>query len=133
MASRETPDRPPRQGTVPADSTALESYIRQLPKHQQAIVHAVRAVARDAVPALSEDLKWGRPTFLLGSRRLAVVYGAGDHVKLGFFGTVALGNADAALEGTGKRMRHLKLHRADDVEPGSLTTLFRAAARVRAD
>jgi len=133
MASQDTSGRRPRQGTVPIDSTALDSYIRRLPQHQQAIVHAVRQVAREAVPKLSEDLKWGRPTFLLGSRRLAVVYGAGDHVKLGFFDAVALGNREAAFEGSGKRMRHLRLHTADDVEPGSLTTLFRAAARLRAD
>lgn len=133
MASRGSSNAPPRQGAAPVDSTALDAYIRQLPKHQQAIVHAVRQVALDAVPKLSEDLKWGRPTFLLGSRRLAVVYGAGEHVKLGFFDAVALGDAGAAAEGTGKRMRHLKLRTTDDVEAGSLTTLFRAAARLRAD
>lgn len=132
MASRYTSDRPPRRGGAPPDGTALASYIRQLPKHQQTIIHAVRRVAREAVPKLSEDLKWGRPTFLLGSRRLAVVYGAGDHVKLGFFDAVALGNRAAAFEGTGRRMRHLKLHTVEDVEPGSLITVFRAAARVRA-
>ena len=133
MASGDTSNRPPRQGDLPTDSTALEAYIRQLPKHQQAVIHAVRLVARAAVPKLSEDLKWGRPTFLLGSRRLAVVYGAEDHVRLGFFDAVALGNRAAALEGTGKRTRYLTFHTADEVEAGNLTTLFRAAARVRAD
>jgi hypothetical protein len=50
-----------------------------------------------------------------------------DHVNVGFFNGAALDDPFELLEGTGKRMRHVKLKRGTEVDAHSLDELIRAA------
>jgi hypothetical protein len=50
-----------------------------------------------------------------------------DHVNVGFFHGAALGDPAGLLEGTGKRMRHVKLRWGEPVNTAALTGLITSA------
>ena len=47
-----------------------------------------------------------------------------SHVNVGFFNGAALRDPSGLLEGTGKRMRHVKLKPGFDIDSSSLTALI---------
>ncbi len=51
------------------------------------------------------------------------------HVNLQFFDGVDLDDPEELLEGTGKRMRHIRLSDTEAIRSGAVTALIHAAAR----
>ena len=55
----------------------------------------------------------------------------GKWVDLGFFRGVDLKNSKGLLEGNGKGMRHIKIHRLEDIDTAAITALVKQAASLR--
>ena len=54
-----------------------------------------------------------------------------EYVNLYFMDGVELPDPDGLLEGTGKRLRHVKIRRSEDLKNRSLHALVRQAARLK--
>lgn len=53
-----------------------------------------------------------------------------DHVKLGFFNAAAPTDPDSWFEGTGKKMRHVKVRTAGDIRADVFRAWVQEAVRV---
>src|SRR6476620_5491495 len=51
------------------------------------------------------------------------------HVNIGLFGGAGLPDPDGLMEGTGKRLRHVKLRQPDEVERPTLRALLETALK----
>ncbi len=67
------------------------------------------------------------PTVCVGDAAFAYVNVFTAHVNVGFFHGVALADPKHMLEGTGRRMRHVKLRPGVSVDEAALAALIRAA------
>jgi hypothetical protein len=76
-----------------------------------------------------ELLHDGHPTACVGDAAFAYVNAFRAHVNVGFFHGAMLDDPAGLLEGTGKRMRHVKLRPAQQVSAGALRELLAAAYR----
>jgi hypothetical protein len=76
-----------------------------------------------------ELLHDGHPTACAGEVAFGYVDAFSAHVSVGFFQGAALDDPAGLLEGTGKRMRHVKLRWGQPVNDVALTKLIRAAYR----
>ena len=76
-----------------------------------------------------ELLHDGHPTACVGDVAFGYVDAFSVHVNVGFFYGVALDDPAGLLEGAGKRMRHVKLRWAQDVDAAALSELIAAAYR----
>jgi hypothetical protein len=69
--------------------------------------------------------------FTLGRGKMtdgyAYIMGHGSHVNLGFFHGIDLPDPEGLLEGTGKKLRHVKVRTMADVDAASLRNLIDAA------
>lgn len=74
-----------------------------------------------------ELLHDGQPTACAGDAAFAYVDAFRAHVNVGFFRGAELPDPTRLLEGTGKRMRHVKLVPGKDVDVAALTQLIAAA------
>ena len=107
---------------------------------------AVRRLARD-LRGLIEDVYPG-VTEVPWPRQGVVGYGVGpkkmtehfgyigaytDHVNLGFNHGAALDDPDGLLEGMGKRLRHVQVRSAEQLDDPALRALIEAAIRERED
>jgi hypothetical protein len=76
-----------------------------------------------------ELLNDGHPTACVGDAAFGYVDAFSAHVNVGFFFGAALDDPAGLLEGSGKRMRHVKLRWARPVNADALSELIVAAYR----
>jgi hypothetical protein len=78
---------------------------------------------------IRELLHDGHPTACVDDAAFGYVNAFRVHVNVGFFFGAELDDPAGLLEGTGKRMRHVKLRCAQDVNAVALSALVTAAYR----
>lgn len=105
---------------------ALLEDIRLLGEDQFQIVQQVRALAKQTLEPLSEEVKYGGILFSSG-RPFGGVFAYRDHVSVEFSHGAKIVDAAGLLEGKGKGRRHLKLRRASDIETRQLARYLRLA------
>lgn len=76
-----------------------------------------------------ELLSDGHPIACVEDAAFGYVDAFRAHVNIGFFRGADLDDPAGLLEGTGKRMRHVKLRRAQPVDAAGLSALIAAAYR----
>jgi hypothetical protein len=84
---------------------------------------------RGCGPDVRELLHDGHPTACVEDAAFGYVNAFRAHVNVGFFHGMALDDRAGLLEGTGKRMRHVKLRWGQHVDAAALSELIAAAYR----
>jgi hypothetical protein len=84
---------------------------------------------RDCGPDVCELLHDGHPTACVGDAAFAYVDAFSAHANVGFFYGAALPDPAGLLQGSGKRMRHVKLRWGEQAETAALGELIAAAYR----
>jgi hypothetical protein len=84
---------------------------------------------RGCGPDVRELLHDGHPTACVGEAAFGYVNAFRAHVNVGFFHGSTLDDPAGLLEGTGKWMRHVKLHFAQPINEAALIDLITAAYR----
>ena len=84
-------------------------------------------VMRNCGDDVRELLHDGHPTACVGEAAFGYVNAFRDHVNVGFFRGAEIDDPAGLLEGTGKRMRHVKLRPERDVDESALTKLIEIA------
>jgi hypothetical protein len=113
----------------------LEAYTPDI----RDLTHQVRALIASVAPDADEYLKLGWKVIWYGfgpkmPDQFAVVMPTRNHVGLGFAYGCDLPDPKGKLEGTGKRMRHVKLRTAADAADPAIAALLRAqVALLRAE
>ena len=85
------------------------------------------AQMRGCAPDVRELLHDGHPTACAGDIAFGYVNAFGAHANVGFFFGAMLHDPAGLLEGTGKRMRHVKLWPSRPVDAAALAELIAAA------
>jgi hypothetical protein len=86
-------------------------------------------VMRGCGPDVRELLHDHAPTACVGDAAFAYVNAFTAHVNVGFFNGASLKDRAGLLEGTGKRMRHVKLRWGEPVNADALDALIEASYR----
>ena len=86
-------------------------------------------VMRDCGPEIRELLHDGHPTACVGEAAFAYVDAFKAHVNVGFYRGAELADPEALLQGTGKMMRHVKLHPGEPIPSRALSQLIETAYR----
>ncbi|NQT74302.1 MAG: DUF1801 domain-containing protein [Chloroflexi bacterium] len=108
-------------------SKEVDEWIAKLKPDLQKIANALRDVVFEAEPAITESIKWSRPVY---SKRgnICSIDPAKDHLNLGFFNGVNLQDTAGLLEGTGKKLRHIKVRKLEDVRKNEFRELVKYSA-----
>jgi hypothetical protein len=106
---------------------AVDKWLRTRPEEHRPVVHKWFERLRRCGPDVLELLHDGAATACVGDVPFAYVGAFKNHVNVGFFNGAALDDPFELLEGTGKRMRHVKLTPGAEVDAHSLDELIRAA------
>jgi len=115
-------------GTVARDP-AVEAWLDARPGELGAIARRWFAVARACGDDVREVLHDDQPTACVGDAAFAYVDAFTAHVNVGFFRGATLPDPAGLLEGTGRRMRHVKLRPGQVVDERALSELIRGAYR----
>lgn len=107
----------------------VQEYIDGVPESQQEIIEAVRALIGELAPDAAETIKWNQPVYVVDGENRLYVAAQRDHVNLGFMQGASMDDPDGVLEGTGKKMRHVKLSDPSEVDTPAIRRLVETAVQ----
>ena len=85
-------------------------------------------ISREA-PEATSSIKWAQPVFEIGGP-FAFIKPASNHITFGFWRGCDLEDPQNLLEGTGDRMRHMKIGSLQDAQHPALGGFVRRAAEL---
>ena len=96
-------------------SKNVDSWISEHDPALRQIAETLRNIILNVDPQFRESVKWSNPIY---EKRGKVLYLAATerYVSLGFFNGVHLSDPDGRIEGTGKKMRHVKVKALEDID-----------------
>jgi hypothetical protein len=92
----------------------VDGYIAQLNDNQSEIVSKVRGIILDAAPEAVESIKWAQPVYETNGP-FAYIKAFKNSVNFGFWRGVDIQDSHGLLDGSGEKMRHVKLVNLDDI------------------
>jgi hypothetical protein len=113
-----------RDGKV--KGTDIEAYVKGIEPKKRAHVTTLRKFVKKEAPQLREAIRWGNLSWL-GTKDVCWVLVYDDHVDFGFHRGASLKDPKGLLEGTGKRLRHVKIREAKDIKPKEFAALLKQA------
>ncbi|WP_219640567.1 DUF1801 domain-containing protein [Cohnella sp. CFH 77786] len=121
-------DRVPDPAT--AEARTVEKLIESFPTQIREIIETLRAVAKNNMPGTYEFVYHDAINYKLPDSPgtwICYIAAQRNYVRLGFYFGVNLHDPEELLEGTGKRMRHIKVKTAGDAGTNELAELIRQA------
>jgi hypothetical protein len=115
----------------------FEDLIGITPEPLRELVRAVRDVIVDVYPASCEVVRLGdrAATYGVGPKKMTegfvYIMPQKGWINLGFYRGTDLADPDQLLEGTGAKLRHIKMRSLDDVHRPSVRALIQAAVDER--
>ena len=100
----------------------VEAYIRKQKPAEKEMLIGLREIFIKALPGCDEKIAWGVIVFGKGKFYLAAMK---NRVHVGF-SIVGLSSDEVSLfEGSGKTMRHIKIHSLEDIDEKRIIGLIR--------
>ena len=93
---------------------STDSWLAALEAPLRPVAEALRHLIIEACPGLAEAIKWGNPVFEQDGK-VCYLAATRAYVSLGFFNGAVLSDPEGILEGTGKKMRHVKVRTMRDI------------------
>jgi hypothetical protein len=110
-------------------SPEVDAYIAKLGYEFEDIATSLRDLIFEAIPEITESFKWKQPVY---ERDGLICYIAGfsEYVALGFYHGAYIDDPKKMLEGTGKQLRHIKIHNSQELKKGYFEKLLQEAANL---
>ena len=111
--------------------SGVDRVLQMCASHVRETVEALRRVVREAAPEASERGYTGwRNLVYYYQGMFCYIAPLKDSVNLGFHRGVDLPDPDGLLQGTGKKLRHVKVGDRSDIADDALRTLVREAYKL---
>lgn len=121
--------------TTVSEEGTFEQAISKSPPEMQKIAHDLRALIAGILPGVTE-VPWprqGNTGYGVGPKKMSeqfcYIFPQTKYVNLGFYYGTDLDNSSGLLEGTGKSLRHIKIHSREDVKNPAVKKLLMAASK----
>ncbi|MEC5425440.1 DUF1801 domain-containing protein [Virgibacillus sp. C22-A2] len=116
---------------MPANkSIEVEEFLNGLPEHIREITVTLRNLIFDTSENIVEEMKWNKPCYIENGL-VCYLQTAKGHVNLGFYFGASLEDKDELLEGTGKKMRHIRVTSLEEIQPAKYQALIKEAIRLK--
>jgi len=100
----------------------VDDYIEKQKSPQKEILQKVRKIFQKTIPGCEEKTAWGTVTFAGGKFYIGAMK---NRVHVGFVITGLSKEEIGLFEGSGKTMRHIKIHSLEDIDEKTLVKLIK--------
>ena len=107
----------------------VDIYITQLEEWQAEIVSKVRTIILEAAPEADESIKWAQPVYEVNGP-FAYIKAFKNSVNFGFWRGVDIHDPHGLLQGTGEKMRHIRLTSLEDIDGEAFTDFIHQAVKL---
>jgi hypothetical protein len=99
----------------------IEDYINDQETDKRTIVKNLVSIVEHAAPNGDKGIKWSQPVFWDDNGPFCFIKAHKNHVNIGFWRGVQLKDPKGLLEGSGEKMRHIKISEKGDIDSEAIT------------
>jgi hypothetical protein len=107
----------------------VDEYIAGLDDWQGDVVSGLREIVLSAAPQAAEKIKWAQPVYE-EKGPFSFIKAFKNHVNFGFWRGVQLPDPEGLLEGSGEKMRHIKVRGLEDIKREPFEAFVREAVKL---
>ena len=107
----------------------VDAYIAGLVGWKAEVASKVRLIVLEVAPDAIESIKWAQPVYE-SNGPFCYMKAFKNSVNFGFWRGVELEDSKGLLQGTGEKMRHVKLTGIDDVDEVALAGFVKQAVQL---
>ena len=107
----------------------VDEYIGNLGGWKSDVIAQLRTLVTAAAPEAKESFKWAQPVYELNGP-FCYMKAFKNSVNFGFWRGVELDDPHDLLQGSGEKMRHIKLQSTDDIDQEAFSTFVRQAVNL---
>ncbi len=111
---------------------SVEWYISTLDDWRGDVVRQLDELVRKVVPAVTASIKWAQPVYE-SNGPFCFVKAAKNHVTIGFWRGIDVDDPNQLFEGTGDKMRHVKIKDAKSLPAAALRKMIKQAVALNHD
>jgi hypothetical protein len=108
---------------------SVEEYISSLEDWKGEIVAELREMILEVSPEISESIKWAQPVYE-SNGPFGYIKAFKNAVNFGFWRGADLKDPKGMLQGSGEKMRHVKLTKLDDINHKLFSDFVRQAIKL---
>lgn len=94
----------------------------------QKLIGTLERLIRKTAPHLRTTVKWGQGCWVDGTAPKIYIHAEDDHIQFGFYNGSSLKDPDKRLVGSGKYVRHIKVHSAKEIDTEAFTDFIQQVA-----
>ena len=106
----------------------VTDYIEQATEEQKEILISLRDLIAKTIPSANESFKWSRPVYSI-EKDFCYLQFTKKHINLGFFNFEKIEDPNNLIEGTGQKMRHIKIKNQAAMDKKILAKMVKQAAK----
>ncbi len=107
----------------------VDEYIASLEGWQAEAVATLRGLIREAAPDAAESIKWAQPVYE-DNGPFCYIKAFKSHVNFGLWRGVDIPDPHGLLQGSGDKMRHVRLTGVEDIRPDAFRDMVRSAVQL---
>ncbi len=111
---------------------SVEEYISSLEDWKGEIVAELREIILEVSPEINESIKWAQPVYS-SNGPFSYIKAFNNAVNFGFWRGVDLEDPKGILQGSGEKMRHVRLTKLDDIDHKVFSDFVRQAIELNED
>ncbi len=109
----------------------IVGYIAGLNGWKAEVVRRLDSLVREAAPDVRAGIKWAQPVYE-SNGPFSYIRAFKNSVNFGFWRGVDLADPHGLLEGTGDKMRHIKIRSTEDIDEAAFADFVRQALALNA-
>jgi hypothetical protein len=109
---------------------SIEDYIKDQDKDKGAIVKELLSIVETAAPKEDSGIKWAQPVFWNDNGPFCYIKAHKNHVNIGFWRGVQMKDPKGLLEGSGEKMRHIKINTKQDIDNKAITDFVKQGVKL---
>jgi len=112
------------------DPKKLEEFLEGNSEEIKNLFYEFRSFIFKTDKKFTESFKWNSPCYFIGDKIIHYLSPNKKHLTFGFWEGGSMEDPDGLLEGTGKKMRHVKILGMEDVKNKKLLKLMKEAKEI---
>ncbi|HHG85931.1 MAG TPA: DUF1801 domain-containing protein [Bacteroidetes bacterium] len=108
-------------------------FAEKLTGWQQELGTQLHEIVLEIYPEAKHGIKWAQPVYETKEGPFCFMKGAKKHLTFGFWRGIELDDPQGKLEGSGEKMRHLKIKSLQELDTALITGYLRQAVALNAE